>query len=215
MAIEWEVNSGFVTVAPSVDPDASSASIDGSSDAMGPWTAPVGATKITEIGWWCDNATEETNFEVAIYDHDSGNNRPGEIVGVSRTNAKGTGAGWKTSTVDINISASTIYWVAVQVDDTSTTTNLNFATDFAAGIRQSRGSTFTELPDPWNLTAFENGQGFAIYAVYEIAAAGTNTQINIGNVWKESPAWQINIGNAWKAIEGIQINIGNVWKEVF
>ncbi len=44
---------------------------------------------------------------------------------------------------------------------------------------------------------------------------GTNTQINIGDVWKEIPEMQINIGDVWKDVVGAQINIGDTWKEVF
>jgi len=47
------------------------------------------------------------------------------------------------------------------------------------------------------------------------APAGTNAQINIGDVWKEIAGMQINIGDTWKAVEGAQINIGDTWKEIF
>lgn len=49
----------------------------------------------------------------------------------------------------------------------------------------------------------------------EAAPSGTNTQINIGDAWKEISAAQINIGDTWKAVAGMQINIGDSWKEVF
>lgn len=47
------------------------------------------------------------------------------------------------------------------------------------------------------------------------AAAGTNFQINIGDVWKAVAAMQINIGDVWKAVAGAKVNIGDVWKTVF
>lgn len=50
---------------------------------------------------------------------------------------------------------------------------------------------------------------------YEEVATGTNTQINIGDDWKEISAVQINIGDDWKEVAGAQINIGDSWKEVF
>ncbi len=47
------------------------------------------------------------------------------------------------------------------------------------------------------------------------APAGTNTQINIGDSWKEVSEMKINIGDSWKEVAGLQINIGDSWKEVF
>ena len=47
-----------------------------------------------------------------------------------------------------------------------------------------------------------------------LAATGTNTQINIGDVWKEIAAVQINIGDEWKEVTGMQINIGDDWKTI-
>ena len=46
-------------------------------------------------------------------------------------------------------------------------------------------------------TIYNDGTGLQ----YPFTEAGTNTQINIGDVWKD--------------VEGIQINIGDDWKEVF
>ena len=50
---------------------------------------------------------------------------------------------------------------------------------------------------------------------YTEAAAGTNMQVNIGDVWKAVPAMKINIGDAWKEVAGAQINIGDSWKTIF
>jgi len=44
---------------------------------------------------------------------------------------------------------------------------------------------------------------------------GTNTEINIGDVWKTVDSMQINIGDTWKDVESVQINIGDVWKDVY
>ena len=46
-------------------------------------------------------------------------------------------------------------------------------------------------------------------------ASGINTQINIGDVWKDVTGVQINIGDSWKTVTKIQINIGDVWKTIF
>ena len=52
-------------------------------------------------------------------------------------------------------------------------------------------------------------------AIKEAESSGTNTQINIGDAWKDVAAMQINIGDAWKNITGAQINIGDSWKTIF
>ncbi len=54
-----------------------------------------------------------------------------------------------------------------------------------------------------------------ITVTYTEASVGTNTQINIGDAWKEIAGIQINIGDTWKAVEGMQINIGDTWKTIF
>ena len=53
------------------------------------------------------------------------------------------------------------------------------------------------------------------FEITGVAAGGTNTQINIGDAWKDIAAMQINIGDSWKAVAGAQINIGDAWKEIF
>ena len=50
---------------------------------------------------------------------------------------------------------------------------------------------------------------------YYAEGTGTNTQINIGDAWKEIAGVQINIGDVWKTVEGMQINIGDAWKTIF
>ena len=47
------------------------------------------------------------------------------------------------------------------------------------------------------------------------AVAGTNTQINIGDAWKEVGNIFINIGDAWKDVTSAKINIGDSWKTIF
>jgi len=46
-------------------------------------------------------------------------------------------------------------------------------------------------------------------------STGTNTQINIGDSWKDIEGVKINIGDTWKDVAGMQINIGDTWKTVF
>ncbi len=215
MALVIGTNCGFVTEAPAADPDGQ---IDFAIDTrMGATkdTTPAVPTTITEIGWWCDTATEETNFEVGIYS-DGGGDDPVNLLHVSRTNAKGTTAGWKRVTgLNFELTAETIYWIAVQVDDTTTASNSQYANTGGPGFAYDTSET--TLKTPWTSTSGDVDGKFAVYAVWEGGEppAGTNMQVNIGDVWKEVPAVQINIGDSWKAVAGMQINIGDVWKTIF
>lgn len=53
------------------------------------------------------------------------------------------------------------------------------------------------------------------YGAEEEAPAGTNSKINIADVWKDASEMKINIGDAWKAVAKVQINIGDSWKTIF
>lgn len=160
-------NCGFVTEAPAGDPGGDGTlTCDNTSSALKD-DSPAGAVKVTEIGFYCDNATEASNFEVAIYDHNSGDDNPEDIVGVDRTNAKGTDAGWKRVTgLNIAISAETIYWLAFQVDYTPTRSKLPYEWDVGNAKFDQRTLQST-LADPWGASSVTNEENVAIYAVYE------------------------------------------------
>ncbi len=128
MALTLGTNSGFVTTAPSADPVATNARIDNRVAAFR-HTSPSDAIKVVEMGWYCDNQNDEgQNFEVGLYTHDSGNDKPDDlVVGSDKTNTLSSGAGWKAVTgLDITISGSTVYWLAIQVDDSSVDTDYNY-----------------------------------------------------------------------------------------
>ncbi len=162
-------SAGFCATSPSGDPGGSSEiTVDTYAWAMKD-TAPVTSGTITEIGWWQNSGpAEDVNMEVGIYTHNVGDDNPEAIVGVSRTNAKGAGNGeWKKVTgLNIPITAGTIYWIAIQVDDTSTDTKMDFDED--AGEDGHRNSEAT-LPDPWGASGLEQTRLFGIYAVWEAA----------------------------------------------
>lgn len=174
MAVVLGTNSGFVTVAPTTDPEGTNAGLDTFSDVT-KHTSPATAVKITEIGWWCDTASEEANFEVGLYAAD-GAVVPGEagtLLHVSRTNAKGTGAGWKVVTgLNWAISENTAYWIGIQLDNTATTTNYNYASSGGAGEDFKGGQT--TLSDPYGGgTISDTNAMTATYAVWEAAPAST------------------------------------------
>ena len=121
MALTIGTNAGFVTSTPTGNPDGTSSTADTRSNATKD-TSPSTAVKIIEIGWYAEDATEEANFEVGLYS-DAGNDEPETRLFIAATNAKGTGAGWKSATVDWEINENTVYWMSVQCDDTATRTD--------------------------------------------------------------------------------------------
>lgn len=164
-AITVGTNSGFVTERPTTDPGGTKIQIDTISNAF-KVVAPADATKITEIGFWYDDfsTSEEANFEVGLYSHNVGDDEPEARLFVETTNAKGTTSGvWKFVTVDWEISEGTTYWLAVEVDDTVTTTWTD--NTFSGDNRKSYLTSQTDLPNPWG-----DGTEFtfkvAVYAIY-------------------------------------------------
>lgn len=180
MALVIGTNAGFVTTAPTADPESSSAFTIDSKAFASKFTSPLNAIKITEIGWWCSDATEEANFEVGIYTHNSGDDNPEAVVGsLNQTNAKGTGVGWKVVTgLDITISSETTYWLAVQLDDTPTSTRVDI--DSTSGGKFDWKSPQTELSSPWGVSGFTNDwKSSAIYAVVETASSSATDNMSI------------------------------------
>ena len=180
MAVVLGTNAGFVETAPVADPSGSATQKDNQGMAIKD-TSPAGSGKITEIGWWCNNATEAANFEVGLYSHHVGNDKPNARLYVDNTNAKGTTAGWKTVVVDWDISAETIYWIAVQLDDTATQTDTDRNAD--GGDRRSFDLFSDTLPNPWDAGSTESAWAEAIYAKWE---AGTTYSELAGTIAAES-----------------------------
>ena len=177
MALVIGTNCGFVTTAPTADPTDGNVSIDNLAIVLKD-TSPSGNNIVTEIGWWCENATEESNFEVGIYDHNVGDDEAEAVVGsISRTNAKGTDAGWKVVTgLSIALTASTIHWLAVQLDNTSTTTNTNTGGSGRRGFITGA----TTLPSPWGTTTTFVSNLVAVYAKTIPVVSATDNMTIIG-----------------------------------
>ena len=175
MALVLGTNCGFVTVAPDGDPDAFSSLQDEKSNITKD-TSPSGSNIITEIGWY-DNSggTEEANFEVGLYADNAGT--AAALLEVSRTNAKGTSAGWHRVTgLNWALSASTDYWICVQLDGTATTTNTDQATSGGAGSDTDTAST---IDDPWGAGAGLANRMYAYYAKVEAGAPAGGTDPSI------------------------------------
>lgn len=208
MTVTEGVNAGFVTTAPTADPSASGSTLDNTARA-GKFTSPNSNINVSEIGWYASANSDVENFEVGIYNDNAGS--PGTLISKT-TKAKGIVKQWERGTVDINLEANTVYWIAVQLDNTSPSTTFQLAT---SGGEDQRHFGVTELESTWGGIPQGNNL-IAVYALYtEVEPTGTNIQLNIGDVWKEVPAVQINIGDAWKEVPGMQINIGDSWKTIF
>lgn len=184
MAVVLGTNAGFVTEAPVADPDGDRRTIDANREATKD-TSPAGAGKITEIGWWSQQISEESNFEIGLYAHDAGNDKPATRLYVDATNAKGTSAGWKTVAVDWNIDPETIYWLAVAVIDTATTTFI----DYVASGRFSTDGGGT-LPNPW---AGDSSEGAATDAIYAVWGSGVEYSELSGTVAAVSTVEDANL----------------------
>ncbi len=213
MTVVLGVNSGFVTEAPVTDPTGGAESLlDGWAYAQKD-TSHATAIKVTEIGIWVDEANvNDSTMYVALYEHNSGDDLPGDQVASSESNfARGTTAGWKLKTgLNIVIDPSTIYWVAAGSTNIAGSIYTNNET---TGGRRSFSSDET-LPDPWSST-FVNANIVSISAAWEAGAPEPpTTSINIGGSWKSIVAMKINIDNNWKNVASAKINIGDAWKAV-
>ena len=209
MAVVVGTNSGFVTSRPTADPAGNSAGISAKCWSSHDTTHST-AAKVTEMGIYINSATVAADIDLGIYT-DNGSDQPGTILAGKITIAKGTTAGWKFGACDITVSGSTKYWVAAQCDTSSGT---NF--DYGSGTKAIDDTTSTtQLPSTYTVSSTNDGLSIACYAIWEVAATGTDMQINIGDTWKAVPLMKINIADDWKAVEGAQINIGDAWKEIF
>ena len=172
MAVVKGTNAGIVTTAPTSDPSGAARLLSGK-DLVTQIT-PSADIHIIEIGWWCDTATSEANFEVGYYD-DFGFNLPKDLQAAVRTNSKGTTTGWKKVTVDWNLSSGVRYWIAVQLDSVVTTnTDSGDTGEYQAA---STSTTETTLPSNWSGSATAN-KSYAIYALVEAGATDYTEELS-------------------------------------
>jgi hypothetical protein len=175
MALVEGTNCGFVLAAPSADPAGGELGTQDGYAAACKFVAPVGASAITEIGWYCHDADDAANFEVGLYAHDAGNNRPGNLLASSGNVAKGTTAGWKAGTVTVAVVAGTTYWIATQCDETASGCNMDYTTNVA--YTRDYKSAATTLPSPWGESDGSATRLLSYYAVYTTAAGGATVII--------------------------------------
>ena len=172
MALVEGTNCGFVATAPTSDPEGTGTIfIEGAANAM-KFVSPVGATKVIEMGYYQpSNSFQTRDSQFGIYSHNAGDNNPEDLLGSSGDVSMDTTLGWKVSGVlDIAITGETIYWVAIQHDSEIVGRQVDFRADGA--YKRDLKTSQTSLPDPWGTTSGTAGHLMAIYAVYEVAAAG-------------------------------------------
>lgn len=192
MALELGVNCGFVTVAPTTDPQGTSAVdmagyIRGQGDTM-----PAGYGIITEVGWYAQRTGTSENYEVGIYDKDGEN--VGDLLKVSRTNNASSSLGWKVASVDWVVPHDVYYFIAVQLDD-QTIHKIDRTSGGSDSILKSGQTT---LIDPGTTISISTNYLVSIYAL--ISLLPHSKAINIGNAWRDIVGGQINIGDAWKVL---------------
>ena len=161
MALALGANSGFVTAAPTADPAGTGTTIDGNA-VVTKHTSPAGATKIISIGWYRASGTNSANWEIALYSDLAG--VPVTRLFVDATNST-TSAGWVVTTVDWAITENTAYWLALQMDAYSGSSQVDAS---ASGGTGSDLFAATTLATPYAGGAVADADGmYAIYALLE------------------------------------------------
>ncbi len=172
MAVVLGTNAGFVTVAPTVDPDGMALAVDNLA-LCHKHVCPAGVTIITEIGWYNSVVVAENNLDLGLYSHDVGGDTADVLLESSVDNVP-QGLGWNVITgLNWSVVPGTIYWLAIQQD----------IHDGTSGIDSTLGSGrnginvgATSLPTPFNSSA-DVARVLAIYAKVEAGAGGVELDI--------------------------------------
>lgn len=208
MAVVLGTNAGFVTVAPVADPGGAAGTCDNYSTAQRD-TSPAVLTKITEVGWWCDATTEDANFELGLYNHNAGSDKPGTRLYVEAVNAKGTGTGWLSVAVDWDIDPETVYWIALQLDNTATASKVDQTAN--VGERASVNANDTELPATWGAGSTQITYVKSIYALVGAGITYSELSGTIEGVGTPSGNLEINtISELSGTIAGVGAMSGNL-----
>lgn len=171
MAVVLGTSSGFVTAAPSADPNGTGVTIDGSS-VVTKDTSPANSVLITSVGWYRATGTNAANWEIALYSESAGVASTRLSVDATNSNAA---SGWLTAAVSWAITPNTAYWLAVQMDAHTGSSTIDSAASGGAGSDVLTSQT--TLNDPYGGGAVADADGmYAIYAlVAVISAAVTGT----------------------------------------
>ena len=168
MALVVGTNCGFLSSAPTSDPESGDGYIPGYATAS-KHTSPAGTNSISSMGVYVGVA-DAGNMELGIYSHDAANNRPNALLASSGDISRGTNVGWKTGSVSYNLAASTTYWLATQHDNGTGSVRIDMGN--VAGTATHTIGASSALPDPYGSSAFYANFVTSIYAIYA-AAGGT------------------------------------------
>ncbi len=210
MALVLGTNCGFVTSRPFSDPVADETTVDGRAQTIKD-TSTSSSIRITEIGWWCDTATGHANYEVGIYSDDA-TGEPNLILFSDTTNAKGLTAGWKRAMgLDWVLNANTIYWIAIQLDETMPLTKSNRRTTGGPGYAYKSGRSTLPSPDWLSNTGAQPTGMYGIYALYELVpeGKGTLTNITVENITQNiTYTWSAGVWDVLpEAVEGDSLSV--------
>jgi hypothetical protein len=68
------------------------------------------------------------------------------------------------------------------------------------------------LSADWVSTEYSNQNDPSTF--YTVESTGTNTQINIGDTFRDVTEYKLNVGGVWKDVTEVKVNVGGVWKAV-
>lgn len=169
-------NCGFVSAAPSIDPGETGLPCDGNAFAFRA-TSPAGNNVITEIGFWQGGSeNDDAKYNVGIYNNDDG--EPGSLIATQKTGQSTTNTpGWyKYTGLNIAISPSTVYFIAVGIEPVSQSNWTDFVWD-ADELYRFEALESETLSDPF---VVDGGPTMliSIYAKYEAAPPAPTGNIN-------------------------------------
>ena len=176
MALILGTNCGFVTVAPSADPEGTNNVFDNYSISLKDTTTSANI-RVTEIGYYVDGISEAADVDVGIYSDNSAG-EPHLLLFSDLNNAKGTTAGWKTVAVNWELNANTDYWIAIGCTDTATDTFANVGS--SGGDGSAYKNSTPSIPADWGSSTGTDGDGTkGIYALYELIAPDSTDNMTI------------------------------------
>lgn len=195
MAVTLGTDSGFVTTAPTADPAGSNTVIDGAS-VVTKHTSPEHAVSISQIGWYRGSGTNGSNFEVGLYSEAAG--IADARLNVAATNSS-TSSGWITVSVNWSISGSTNYWLALQMDAHTGSSNVDSGTTGGAGY--DRLTSQTTLNDPYGGGAVDSATG--LYAIYALVKLQPNITPGVGELTLTGYAPTVSVSDNKNVLAGV------------
>ena len=171
MAIAEGSNAGFVTATPAdEDPNETATDVEYRGNAV-KYTSPSDMDYVTEIGWYCGDITGGENYwDISIYAHDAGNNKPNARIGSSGT-VTITATGWaKKTSLNIPLNPSTIYWISVNTQATGGVTSMDTVSNGSYVNKIKLGNN----TDPWGTVDSSGTRISAAYAKYTAIVSGAS-----------------------------------------